>query len=180
MYTLASDVTSVFSILTIIAQIASVLIVLAVAFRKSWGAYIVTFVSQRVISISLIVALLATVGSLLYSDVIGYEPCKLCWFQRIFMYPQVVILAIAFFRKTTTAVVYSLALSVMGGLIAFYHYLLQRGVVDSAPCSAVGYGANCSEVFVMSYGYITIPLMAFSAFALISAVLFAYSVKIRS
>ncbi|MFM2357929.1 MAG: hypothetical protein RJA61_666 [Candidatus Parcubacteria bacterium] len=178
MQTLASDVTLIFSILSIVAQVISGFLLLALIFRKTWGKNIILIVGKRAIIFIFLIALFATVGSLLYSDVVGYEPCKLCWFQRIFMYPQVILLPLALWRKETSIVAYSFALSLAGGLIAFYHYLLQRGIVETAPCSAVGYGANCSDIFVMSYGYITIPLMALSAFilmTLIATIRFVYN-----
>ncbi len=121
------------------------------------------------VSLSFIVALVATLGSLFYSDIAGFEPCKLCWYQRIVMYPQVILFGVALWKRRNDLADYSLALSGIGALIAGYHYLLQRGVVSAAPCSAVGYSVSCSKVFTMSFGYITIPLMAFTAFALLFA-----------
>lgn len=110
---------------------------------------------------------IATLGSLFYSEVAGYEPCKLCWIQRIFMYPQVVLLITAFVKKRAGAMLfYTLPLSIIGGLIAVYHYLLQLGVVSGAACGVVGYSVSCAQRFVMSYGYITIPMMAITAFGL--------------
>ncbi len=166
MQALASDVTSVFAVLTITTQIFSVILILAFVFKNSWGKKIILFTGKRSVLIIFITALLATVGSLLYSEVIGYEPCKLCWFQRIFIYPQVILLGLALWKRDSKIVFYSGVLSFVGLIIAFYHYLLQRGVFETAPCSAIGYGVQCNEIFTMSYGYITIPLMSVSVFLL--------------
>lgn len=117
------------------------------------------------------VALVAMVGSLIYSEIIGYEPCKLCWLQRIFMYSQVILLGMALFKKDYKIISYSIVLSIIGAIIAGYHYLLQLGVASGLPCSAVGYSVSCSQRFVMQYGYITIPMMALSAFVLITLLL---------
>ena len=114
-----------------------------------------------------LVSLGATVGSLFLSEIAQFEPCKLCWFQRIFMYPQVFLLGIALWKKDLGIYTYSIALSAIGAIIAGYHYLLQIGVAPALPCSAVGYSADCSQRFILQFGYITIPLMAFSAFLLI-------------
>ncbi|MBI2484058.1 disulfide bond formation protein B [Candidatus Uhrbacteria bacterium] len=115
----------------------------------------------------ILVAIIAMLGSLFYSEIAGYEPCKLCWYQRIFMYPQVFLMALAIAWRTEAIARACGILSGIGALIAGYHYLLQVGVVRGVECGAIGYSAACSQRFVMNYGYITIPLMALSAFLLI-------------
>ena len=113
---------------------------------------------------------MATIFSLVYSEIIGYEPCKLCWFQRIFIYPQVILLGLAWYRKEWILSLYSVVLSVMGGTIALYQYLLSFGIVPSLPCAAGNEGVSCNQIFVVEFGYITIPLMSLSGFLLILAV----------
>jgi len=116
------------------------------------------------------ISLIATLGSLTYSDVIGYEPCKLCWVQRIFMYPQVILFGLTLVRKEAKKIFpYAVALSLIGAGFALYHYLLQIGVVTTSSCSLVGYSVGCAEVFTMNFGYITIPFMALTSFLLIVA-----------
>ena len=117
-----------------------------------------------------IVALVAMLGSLYYSDVLGYEPCKLCWYQRIAMYSQVFLFATALVKGEKSNIwSYSLVLSWIGGIIAAYHYYIQISLkpILALPCSAVGFSASCTETFVTSFGYITIPMMALSAFILL-------------
>ncbi|MCR4328271.1 MAG: disulfide oxidoreductase [Patescibacteria group bacterium] len=164
--TLTYGVNQILGILTIAADIAVVLIVAEMLFPGAFP-WLRTVVKKKALWIAFSAAVIATLGSLTYSDIIGYEPCKLCWFQRIFMYPQVILLGIALFKKEKAILDYSLSLAVIGGIIAAYHYLLQVGVAPAVPCSAVGYSAACSQRFVLQYGYITIPMMAVSAFALI-------------
>jgi disulfide bond formation protein DsbB len=114
-----------------------------------------------------IVALIATIGSLTYSDVAGYTPCKLCWYQRILMYPQVVLYLVALVIKDKAIAYYAIALSVIGALLAGYHYLLQMGIITTSACATVGFSVSCSENFGATFGYITIPMMSLSAFLLI-------------
>jgi disulfide bond formation protein DsbB len=84
------------------------------------------------------------------------------------MYPQIILFCIVLWKKNGILPIYnSLVLSIIGAIIAGYHYLLQLGVTPELPCAAVGYSIACSQRFVMNFGYITIPLMAFSAFVLI-------------
>jgi len=119
------------------------------------------------------VAVIAVVGSLFYSEIAGYEPCKLCWIQRIFMYPLIYVIGGNLSGNDRHTVRTSYIASLLGALVAGYHYYLQRtqthGII---PCSVMGYSVSCSEVFRMTFGYITIPLMAFTAFCLI--LLFTY------
>lgn len=167
--TFVTAIGSTLGILTIVGQVLAVALVLALITHKRGGN---EFLGKYAMWFAFLVALTATAGSLFYSEIAGYEPCKLCWIQRIFMYPQVLLLGMALWRKERGMMMYAWVFSLLGGLIAGYHYLLQRGVAPALPCSAVGYSVDCAKVFVMQYGYVTIPLMAFTAFTLI--LLFAW------
>jgi len=129
---------------------------------------------KKAFFLAFIVVLASAIGSLVYSNVIGYDPCELCWLQRTMMYPQVIILGMALLKKDYKTGDYSIALSIVGAFIAGYQYLLQIGVAPVIPCSAFQNSSPCSERFVMQYGYITIPLMALSAFVLIIFLLLAH------
>jgi disulfide bond formation protein DsbB len=123
-----------------------------------------TLIEKYALLLGFLFSSFALCGSLFYSDVLGYEPCKFCWWQRIFMYPLVAIFLIAMWRKDVSIHKYTLPISAIGSLLALNHYILQLTGTSIFPCSAVGYSASCSKVFVLSFGYITIPLMAFTAF----------------
>ncbi|MDP2593603.1 MAG: disulfide bond formation protein B [bacterium] len=114
-------------------------------------------------------ALIAVLGSLTYSEIVGYDPCKLCWIQRIFMYPLVLVLGVALWRREVKNLIpYILILAIPGAIVAVSHYYLQVSGVSIFPCDAVGYSAACSQRFVLQFGYITIPMMALSSFLLIT------------
>jgi disulfide bond formation protein DsbB len=117
-----------------------------------------------------IVSLAATGGSLFLSEVMGYIPCNLCWYQRIFMYPLVFLLGRAAIRDDRSIAGYALPLSVIGGLISAYHYAEQKvpGLADFAPCTV---GVPCNTDYLDWFGVITIPFMAFIAFILITVFL---------
>lgn len=159
-------VTQTLSYLTVAAQVISAFLLIALILRKEFAPQLKLF-GDHAILFAFIVALVAMSGSLFYSEVAGYEPCTLCWYQRILMYPQILLLGLALLRKSRDIVPYSLLLSVAGAGIAGYHYLLQVGVVPELPCAASGYSVACSQRFVLNLGYITIPMMAFAAFVLI-------------
>ena len=130
----------------------------------------VRWVGSNAIALAFVTSLVATACSLTYSNIFHFTPCELCWFQRIFMYPQVILLGLALIKKDTKIVDYSLALSCIGAVIAFYHYLLQIGLVQGS-CATVGYSVSCSKQFVLELGYISIPVMSLTAFLLIITVL---------
>lgn len=125
------------------------------------------YVGKNFLLLSFIISVVATLGSLFYSEILGYSPCKLCWYQRILMYPQVLFFGIALFKKDRSILNYVLPLSVIGFFVAGFHYFLQMSKNISFSCEVVGYSAACSEKFLLHLGYITIPMMAFTAFALL-------------
>lgn len=166
--TLAATTNLIFSLLTVIGQLIIVgLLISFIARGQKFSNSLIKFFGKNALAFAFVVALISTVGSLFYSEVIGFEPCKLCWFQRIFMYPQVVLLGLALWKRDYGIALYGIAFSAIGAVISAYHYLLQIGAAPALPCSAVGYSASCSQRFVLQFGYITIPMMALTAFLLI-------------
>jgi len=117
-----------------------------------------------------IVSLAATGGSLFLSEIMGFIPCNLCWFQRIFMYPLVILLGRAAYKNDRNIVGYALPLSVIGGLISLYHYGEQKipGLAKIAPCTT---GVPCNTDYLDWWGVVTIPFMALIAFILITVLL---------
>lgn len=117
-----------------------------------------------------VVSLVATGGSLFLSEVMHYIPCNLCWFQRIFMYPLVLLLGRAALRDDRGMAGYALPLSVIGGLFSLYHYMEQKvpGMAGIMPCRS---GVPCNEDYLDWFGFITIPLLALIAFVLITVFL---------
>ena len=168
----AALVNQVLGVLTIVVGVTAVLLGGLLLTRKLEA--VTAFFGRHALALAFIVALAATVGSLTYSEILGYEPCKLCWFQRIFMYPLVILFGMAILRRDHTVTTYALPLSFIGAVIAGYHYLLQLGAVPSSfPCAAVGYSVSCAQRFVLQFGYITIPVMALSVFVLIATLCLA-------
>lgn len=115
-------------------------------------------------------ALIATGGSLFFSEVRQFVPCTLCWYQRILMYPLVLLLGVASFRSDRHIIPYVLPLSLLGAGIALFHYLEQKIPGFGAPelCRA---GVPCSTEYINWLGFITIPLLSLVAFSFISLLL---------
>lgn len=136
--------------------------------------FILEYIVKNGIPVAFLIAAASTVFSLLYSNVIGFAPCTLCWYQRIFMYPLVVLLGMAWLKHNDTHILdYTLALSILGGIIALYHNYIYYGGASLFPCDASGLGVSCNRQYVLELGYITIPLMSATAFALVFVLLLA-------
>lgn len=117
-----------------------------------------------------LVAVIATGGSLYFSEVRNFVPCALCWWQRIWMYPQVVVLGVASYVNDAKAVRYVLPLSVIGLGTSVYHYLGQK-VQGFLPLGACTGGVPCTAEYINWLGFITIPFLAGCAFLLITVIL---------
>lgn len=167
-------ITKILSLLTLFGDAAIVFLLLIIFAAKAYNnseflKNLVRFFSRRAVLFSFLVALGGTLGSLFYSEIVGFLPCLLCWWQRIFLYPQVVFLAIALWKKERIFENISLVFSSIGGLIAVYHSYLQFGGSPFIPCSAGG--ASCAQRFFLEFGYITIPTMSLTAFGIIIVLL---------
>ena len=115
-------------------------------------------------------ALIATLGSLYLSEIQGFIPCDLCWYQRILMYPLAIILGIAVYKGDRGIARYALPLAIIGGLISLYHNveIWNPSIAGFVPCKS---GIPCNRDYLNWFGFITIPLMALSAFLIIIACL---------
>ena len=117
-------------------------------------------------------ATLATLGALFMSEIMALAPCVLCWYQRIFMFPLVVILALGLFPFDPKVVRYALPLGLIGLAVAAFHLLLVAGYIPETltPCRQ---GIPCSTVQIEWFGFVTIPLLSFLAFLTVNALLLA-------
>ena len=138
-------------------------------FKRSWSR-VEKLIHKHAVKLVLLVSVSATLGSLYLSEIRAFPPCKLCWFQRIFMYPIPILALTSIYRKTKDLFQYLIPLSSIGMLIAGYHYYLQLNPNPYAPCGDIGFSVSCSENFFTHFGYITIPWMSFSAFVAILCV----------
>ena len=172
---LTDTVTLFLAMLAVVAQ-AAVLVALvlgiggrAMAVLRRGGALLIDGVGTNALWFATGVATISFVGSLYFSEGAHFVPCELCWYQRIAMYPLVPILAVAAWRGDTSVRRYALPLSIIGGLVAAYHMLVERfPSLESGTCDPEN---PCSLIWVERFGYITIPTMALSAFALITLLL---------
>jgi len=117
------------------------------------------------------IASISTLGSLFFSEIMNFPPCVLCWYQRICLFPLVLILLTGLFSFDKSVVKFALPLAIAGWFIAFYHNLLYSGIIPESilPCSQ---GVSCTEDYINLFGILTIPMLSLIAFSTIVILLF--------
>ena len=136
--------------------------------------------SSRVfIYIAWAISLTATIGSLFFSEVMEFPPCTLCWYQRIAMYPLVIIFFVGKEKSLKDVLSYSLPFVLTGWIFSLYHNLLHYEIIpeSAAPCQE---GVSCSTVYIEIFNFLTIPMMALIAFSLIGCCLMIIQRKLKS
>ncbi|UPM53247.1 disulfide oxidoreductase [Gottfriedia acidiceleris] len=122
---------------------------------------------QSILFFTWVVSIIATLGSLSFSVINHWTPCSLCWYQRIFMYPIVFIIGIAFYKNKIKDVIYVLPLSLIGMCISIYHILIQKVPALKETATQCG-PVPCTGDYLNWFGFITIPMLAFVAFLIIN------------
>lgn len=131
------------------------------------------FLSKYVLYLAWLQALIATLSSLIFSEILKFPPCVLCWYQRICLYPLVAIFAVGIIRKDKNVDYYAWPLIIAGWMIAVYHNLLYYNILPeaAAPCIA---GISCTTKFIEWFGFITIPLLSLTAFTILGVLMIIY------
>lgn len=165
---------AVISTLGFLAFVSALMIVLLVLLKKLFGLRLIDKLQKQLYpfayNLAFFLAFIASLASLFLSEVLHFQPCILCWYQRIAMYPQVVLLYIAQLRRERALTPYLIIINVIGAFISLYHYslhVLPRTIVPILPCSVQFGGVPCDKGYDFYYGFMTFPLMAWSVFALI-------------
>lgn len=163
---LVAGVTKILAVLTILSQIFIVIAWIALAMKNK---KLLSIFKGKEFFFAFAIALSAMVTSLFYSYFANFPACDLCWYQRIFFYPQVFILAMAMYKKDQKIADYILLLCLIGSLIAIYHSYIQLGGSALIPCSADG--VSCAKRYIWEFGYIGIPVMSLTGFWSIMALM---------
>jgi disulfide bond formation protein DsbB len=174
-YLTPDEAGTLFAYLSLIAGISGVAVIGFLLTAKKYQSIDVKLATLRVehskeaLFFAGFVALFCMMASLYLSDIAHFIPCKLCWYQRIMMYPLAFLLLFAGLRTDFTIRPYGLLLSGIGGLTSIYHYQLQLNPAQHSPfCSAF---ESCTVQYLQVFGFMSIPLMALMGFTLIFALL---------
>ena len=160
----------------LLLQIAIVVVLLLAIMKKD--SAIKAHLQEYGMRYGLAIGIFALLGSLGLSEVYLLEPCRLCWFQRIFHYPQIILFAVAIKAKDLKVWSYSIWLAGIGLVISLYQILIQFSptIAQSSLCSTNPSVASCSDILSMEYGFITIPVMSATLY-LAMIVLYKYRKK---
>jgi disulfide bond formation protein DsbB len=139
----------------------------------SWVDNLVDSLGATSRHIALFAAWTATCGSLFFSEVLGWRPCVLCWYQRILMYPLAMLLAIGIIRRDRGLHMYVLPFSIAGIGVSLYHYLLIK--TDWLPPPACAVDVPCTVDYLNWFGFINIPLLALAAFLIITCMMLSFA-----
>lgn len=130
-------------------------------------------IKKNLIQFSLAIATVSTIGSLIFSEVFKFPPCILCWYQRIFMYPLIIIFGVTLWKKDKNVIYFALPMTIIGLAISIYHNLLYYKILpeSAAPCTL---GISCTTKFIEWFGFITIPFLSFISFLSLTILLLFY------
>jgi disulfide bond formation protein DsbB len=173
--------TKVLAFATLIGNLASIGLLIFFVIRRSIYERIMDWLASWAMQIGFLISFGATLGSIIYSDVVGFPACILCWIQRIFIYPQMFLFGLAWYRKDGVIIApYMLLLSLIGGAVALYNWaknmLLQYADINVA-CPVVPGLPSCDKLYVLELGYITIAMMALNTFIWLAIVMYALMQK---
>jgi disulfide bond formation protein DsbB len=164
------------SLLTLAGNLAALGLFLFFLIRRTLFDRVMRLLASHTLLLAFGITGLSLVGSLLYSEVVKFPACILCWIQRIFMYPLPFILGLAMYRKEHTILPYAFLLSSFGALVGLYQWtkdMLNWYGISNIPCPAVTGLPSCDTLYVQELSYITIPMISLNAFIWTMIVLWA-------
>ncbi len=179
-------INKVLSVGTIFLQFLIIFILVNLIFlRKKENPFLI-FIKKNTFILGFLVALGAFVISLFYSEVVGYPPCELCWMQRIFLYPQLILFGMELYKKDKSIVDFSIVFAIIGSIISIYHIYVENGGTAGLACATGTSVSGASQVscavrYIYEFGYVTIPIMCLTAsiFIIVILVNYKYMTKIK-
>lgn len=141
--------------IVVASQIVLGLLVVGVFLGKE---IVIGFLKRHGLVLGFAVSSVAVLGSLFYSSILGFPPCVLCWWQRVFIFPTLILFGVALYRMERGVFNYVLPLAILAGLVAIYQAYADFGGASLLACTDSG--GDCEKIFVREYGYITIPVMS--------------------
>lgn len=158
------DIADILAVLGVVGQaLVVLLLLLLLALRGRVRAWLWGYELWA----AFVVAAIATGGSLFFSQVAGFVPCEMCWFQRICMYPLSLLLLFLAYHGDNRSARYLLPFPVIGAGVSIYHLLIENHVVTEPAACQLG-GAGCATKWIDYFGYLTIPTLALTAFVLLT------------
>jgi len=171
-------INKILSVGTILLQVFILAILInLIFFRKRTNPFLL-FIKDYTFILGFLGALGAFALSLFYSEIVGFPPCELCWIQRIFLYPQLILFGMELYKRDKSIVDFSLAFASLGSIVSVYHIYVENGGTKGLSCatlSPVGSSQiSCAVRYIYEFGYVTMPIMAFTLSFFIIVILMNY------
>jgi len=160
---------------TIFLQLFIIVLIANLIFVRNHNNKILFFVKKYTFYLGFLVALGAVSLSLFYSNIVGYAPCELCWIQRIFLYPQLILFSMELYKRDRSIVDFSIVFAIFGSLVSIYHIFVEAGIASGTTCSDPSNGGvSCAIRYIYEFGYVTMPVMALTLSLFIISILLNY------
>ena len=177
-------INKILSIGTIFLQIVIIFILINLTFfRKRNNPFLITLKNYTFI-LGFISALGAFALSLFYSNIVGFPPCELCWVQRIFLYPQLILFGMELYKRDRSIVDFSMVFAIFGSIVSMYHIYIENGGSSNLSCATLNTTnisqVSCATRYIYEFGYITMPVMALTLSLFIIIILVNYKYITRT
>jgi disulfide bond formation protein DsbB len=171
----------IISLGVIFLQVVILVLLLNFIFFRSKTNRLLIFFKKYTFIMGFLIAFGAVSMSLFYSEVIGFPPCELCWIQRIFLYPQLVLFGMELYKRERSIVDFSIVFAILGSITSLYHVYIERGGESALPCAAPGVVSqvSCATRYVYEFSYVTIPVMALTLSLFLILILWNYKYMTR-
>lgn len=171
-------VNKILSIGTIFLQVIIFTIIVNLIFFRKKDNFILVFLKEYTFVFGFLTALGAFLLSLFYSNIVGFPPCELCWIQRIFLYPQLILFGMELYKKDRSIVDFSIVFAIFGSIVSLYHVYIENGGSSNLGCAALTPSninqVSCATRYIYEFGYITMPIMALTLSVFIISILMNY------
>jgi len=171
-------INKILSLGTIFMQIFILVILFIFIFYRSRENKILILLKKYTFHLGFLVSLGAFTLSLFYSEIIGYPPCELCWIQRIFLYPQLVLFGMELYKRERSIVDFSLVFATLGSITSIYHVYVENGGTRGLACASILPSSttqvSCAVRYIYEFGYVTMPIMALTISLFIILILINY------
>jgi disulfide bond formation protein DsbB len=169
---------------TIFLQVVIFLIAVNFIFNKSRNNKILIFFKNYTFYLGFLAAFGAVMLSLFYSEIIGYPACELCWIQRIFLYPQLILFGMELYKKERSIIDFSLVFAILGSITSIYHVYVEAGGTKGLACATIDPAStteiSCAVRYIYEFGYVTMPIMALTMSLFIISILLNYKYMSRA
>lgn len=168
-------INKILSVGTIFLQIVIVFLFANLVFFRSNKNTFLLFFKKYTFVFGFLAALGAFCLSLFYSEIVGFPPCELCWIQRIFLYPQLILFGMELYKRDRSIIPFSIVFATLGSLVSIYHVFVEAGLTSGISCANPSNGGvSCAVRYIYEFGYITMPIMALTLSLFIIMILVNY------